>query len=261
MAKYDTLATNYNHTRNADPYLVDRFIHHLHPFLEGVYLDIGCGTGNYTSTFNKKGFHFIGIDPSIEMLDKAMRHNPEIDWKLGSAENTQLKSHSINGITAMLTIHHWSNLKVAFRELNRVLKPAGHIVLFTSTPEQMKGYWLNHYFPKMMEHSIFQMPDLEKVEQAMKGAGISIIATEKYSILPDLKDMFLYSGKFNPSLYFSSTFRQGISSFTSLANIQEVDAGLHQLKEDIISEKIVDVIDSYNNDLGDYIFIIGQKMD
>jgi hypothetical protein len=43
-----------------------------------------------------------------------------------------------------LTIHHWTDLKSGFSKLNKVLKPNGRIVIFTSTPKQMIGYWLNH---------------------------------------------------------------------------------------------------------------------
>jgi ubiquinone/menaquinone biosynthesis C-methylase UbiE len=53
-----------------------------------LYLDIGCGTGNYSSDLQKKEFQFIGIDPSIEMLQKAQSQNKNIQWKIGSAEKT-----------------------------------------------------------------------------------------------------------------------------------------------------------------------------
>jgi SAM-dependent methyltransferase len=101
-----------------------------------------------------------------------------------------------------LTIHHWGNLEKGFSELSRVLKKDGKIVIFTSTPQQMQGYWLNHYFPKMMMDSIRQMPTPENVIAAMENAKIAIVKTEKYFIQPDLEDKFLYCGKHNPELYF-----------------------------------------------------------
>ena len=146
--KYNKIGINYNQTRKADPYLTQQLIKHLNPNENGFYLDIGCGTGNYTDALQEKGFKFIGIDPSIEMLQKAQSQNQNIEWKIGSAEKTDLPQHSIDGIIGTLTIHHWTNLARAFSELNYILKPKGKIVIFTSTPQQMKGYWLNHYFPK-----------------------------------------------------------------------------------------------------------------
>jgi ubiquinone/menaquinone biosynthesis C-methylase UbiE len=153
-AKYDTIGINYNETRKADPYIAERLFENLNPKADGLFLDIGCGTGNYTNNLQKRRINFISVDPSKNMLNKAKHKNPNVDWKLGHAQNTGLPSESINGIMASLTIHHWDNLETGFRELYRVLKPNGKLVVFTSTPKQMKGYWLNHYFPKMLEASI-----------------------------------------------------------------------------------------------------------
>jgi len=90
--KYDKIGTDYNLTRKADRYLTEQLFHHLRPTINGIYLDIGCGTGNYTNEFHKKGFGFIGIDPSEKMLAKAKLNNAKIDWKIGSAINRLHKS-------------------------------------------------------------------------------------------------------------------------------------------------------------------------
>ena len=257
--KYDKIGTDYDLTRKADKFLTSRLLKHLNPNKNGIYLDIGCGTGNYTNEFQKSGFNFIGIDPSEKMLKKAKIKNPHIDWKLGSAENTGLSSNSVDGIIGSLTIHHWTDLKIGFSELNKILKPNSRIVIFTSTPKQMKGYWLNHYFPKMLLDSIIQMPTLEKVKTAMKDSGIEFLETHKYFIKPDLEDQFLYCGKQNPELYFDEQIRHGISSFSSLSNRVEVENGLSELRKDIDSGKIEETIKSYENNFGDYVYVIGKK--
>ena len=257
--QYDKIGTQYNATRKADPFLTKKLLEHLNPKSEGLYLDIGCGTGNYTDALQKKGIQCIGIDPSEKMLGEAQLKNDKIDWKIGTAENTGLPKNHVNGIMASLTIHHWTDLRKGFSELNRVLKPKSNIVIFTSTPKQMKGYWLNHYFPEMLSDSISQMPSLKRVKTTMRNAGIKILATDPYFIQPDLQDLFLYCGKHHPELYFDAQIRHGISSFSSLANRTEVEHGLAELRKDIESGKINQIIKSYENDLGDYIFIIGKK--
>lgn len=257
--KYDKIGTGYNQTRKADKHLTQQLLLHLNPSPKGIYLDIGCGTGNYTNEFQKNGYQFIGIDPSIQMLEKAKLKNKAIDWRLGAAENTGLTQNSVDGIIGSLTIHHWTNLEQGFSELYNVLKPNADIVIFTSTPKQMKGYWLNHYFPKMLADSIVQMPASDRVETVMKASGFEIINTAKYFIQPDLEDKFLYCGKQNPELYFNEQIRHGISSFSSLANLAEVEQGLLDLRSDIDNGKIKEIMNSYENDLGDYLFIIGKK--
>lgn len=259
LTKYNQTGINYNLTRHADPYLMAQLVKHLNPNKAGLYLDIGCGTGNYTSELQKKGFQFIGIDPSIEMLKKAQGQNTNVQWKIGSAEKTDLAEHSVDGIIGTLTIHHWTNLTRAFSELEYILKPTGKIVIFTSTPQQMKGYWLNHYFPKMLEDSMVQMPTLATIEKAMNSSGLKITNTELYNIKPDLLDQFLYCGKQNPELYFDEGIRHGISSFSALANIEDVKRGLMALRNDIDCGNIDDIIKSYENDIGDYLYIIAEK--
>lgn len=258
---YNKIGINYNETRKADSYLTEQFLKHLNPNKEGLYLDIGCGTGNYTNALQLKGFEFIGIDPSIEMLKKAHSINKNIKWDFAAAEKTNLPQQSIDGIIATLTMHHWVNLTRAFSELNYILKPHGKIVIFTSTPQQMEGYWLNHYFPKMLSDSMIQMPTLEVIENAMAHSGLIITKTETYNVKPDLEDQFLYCGKQNPELYFDDSIRHGISSFSSLANGDEVENGLTKLRQDIDSGKINEIVKSYENNLGDYLYIIAEKTD
>jgi len=257
--KYDIIGVDYDLTRRADPYLTEQLMIHLQPIKSGYYLDIGCGTGNYTNALHKKGYKFIAIDPSTKMLALARSRNSEIDWRLGTAENTGLPDNSVDGIIASLTIHHWSDLNKAFTELFRILKNNGALVIFTSTPLQMKGYWLHHYFPKMMSDSMLQMPSLEHVLSVMTNAGFAISGTKKYAIQPGLQDKFLYCGKHHPELYLEETIRHGISSFSAIANLEEVNKGLAALRGDIHSGKINQIIRSYINDLGDYLYIIGQK--
>jgi len=93
-AKYDIIGHDYNETRKADPYLARRLFQLLEPKPEGHYLDIGCGTGNYTHIFQQNGVSFIGIDPSEKMLEKARLKNQFIDWRIGSRKYFNGRHHS-----------------------------------------------------------------------------------------------------------------------------------------------------------------------
>jgi len=257
--KYNTIGKTYNSTRKADPYLLDRLYFHLNPKQDGKYLDIGCGSGNYTSKLQERGLSILGIDPSIEMLRKAKNVNSKIEYKIGVAENINLPDNSIDGVIAFLTIHHWTSLEQGFHEISRVLKPSGRFVIFHSTPKQMKGYWLNEYFPKMMKDSMTLMHTTEVIENASKKAGIELLKTENYSVTNDLQDLFLQCGKYQPEIYFRPEIRNGISSFAAVANQTEVEIGLKKLKEDIENGKITNITKSYENDWGDYLYLVFQK--
>ncbi|MEZ4801987.1 MAG: class I SAM-dependent methyltransferase [Gelidibacter sp.] len=259
VTKYDTIGINYNLTRRADPYLVERLHFHLQPKADRLYLDIGCGTGNYTNALQQNGVQMIGIEPSKEMLAKAKQKNKLIKWIQGTSETIPLKNESVNGCIATLTIHHWMNLYNAFKEIYRVLKSVSRLVIFTSTPKQMEGYWLNHYFPKMLQNSMGQMPSYANVEENLLKNGFKISNLEPYSVKSDLQDFFLYSGKERPELYLKPQIRHGISSFSSLSNKEEIEQGLLELQDDIASGKINTIIEHHKNDGGDYVFIVAEK--
>jgi len=257
---YDSIGINYNSTRRADPYIVSRLLHFLNPTQGGAYLDIGCGTGNYTIALAETGLLLFGMEPSIEMLNEARNRYDGINWTQGCAEDISIYDESFSGAIATLTIHHWTDVRQGFKEIARVLKPRGRFVLFTATPAQMEGYWLNHYFPEMLQASIAKMPSLEFITEALTGAGLHIKKSEKYFIKDDLQDKFLYCGKNNPGIYLDGTMRRGISSFAALANEAEVAKGLENLRSDRKTGRFETIKNSYDNLNGDYLFIVAEKM-
>lgn len=257
--KYDVIGIGYNTTRKADAFMAQRFFEYLSPVENNSFLDVGCGTGNYTIALHEKGLQITGVDPSSEMLNIAKSKSKEINWHSGRAEQLPFNNHSFDGALACLTIHHWENLTTGFTELSRVLKPGARLVIFTSTTQQMQGYWLNHYFPNMLQASILQMPSYNQIETSLKQAGFIITQTENYFMREGHEDLFLQAGKYKPEIYLDPNVQKGISSFASFSNTEEKQRGLTQLSEDIKTGKIKQVIENFENKLGDYIFIVGRK--
>lgn len=258
MPIYDQIGQGYNQTRTADPFLRDRLFTLLSPKTGKTYLDIGCGTGNYTAALYEKGTSLYGIDTSEEMLSKARRQHPSMRWQQGSAESIPFEDGHFDGAIASLTLHHWTDLEAGMKEVYRVVKQ-GRWVIFTAFPKQMQNYWLNAYFPQMIEDSIAVMPSQARVEAALKAAGWRNLVLEPYSIKPDLQDLFLYSGKYAPERYSDPNFRQGISSFRLQANAQEVQQGLKQLEADIQSGRWKEVVKQFDDAGGDYVFVVVEK--
>lgn len=256
---YNTIGTGYDSTRKADPFLLSRIFDLMQPSSKGKYLDIGCGTGNYTIALKEKGLEIAGIEPSDKMLDVASTKNDSIQWIAGRAEHIPFNDQTIDAVIAVLTIHHWSNIIDAFKEISRVLKENGRFVSFTSLPEQMKGYWLNHYFPGMMKASIQNMPSMMKIDEALCAVGLTKITEEKYFVANDLQDHFLYVGKNRPELYLDATIRNGISSFSNLAGKDEIQSGLSLLQQDMKTGNFINVQEQFENTVGDYLFIVAKK--
>jgi ubiquinone/menaquinone biosynthesis C-methylase UbiE len=257
---YDSIGAAYNSTRKADRYLTARLLYFLNPQPHKQFLDIGCGTGNYTIALANSGLNFTGVEPSESMINVARKRDQTINWITGSAEQIPVNDNTFDGVIATLTIHHWTDINQSLKEIYRVTNDDGILVTFTATPAQMKGYWLNHYFPQMMADSTLKMLCFDVINSALINAGFELATIEKYFINEGLQDHFLYAGKHHPEIYFDKKIRKGISSFTSLANGDEVRKGLSKLYSDIESGEFEKIKSSYDNDLGDYMFIVAKKI-
>jgi len=258
-APYDRIGVNYDDTRQADPFLSQKLFDLLNPVEVGKYLEVGCGTGNYTMALHDAGLQIIGLDPSQEMLRKAMSKCDQIEFIQGVAEEIPLEDDALDGVIVFLSIHHWQDLKKGFSEIARVLKPKSRLVVFTSYPDQTKGYWLKEYFPQMIADSAKTLPARGRLLEALEQAGLNRCGEEFYEIHEELQDLFLYNGKHHPMRYLDPRVRKGISSFSQLALKAEVNAGLMKLESDINSGKIQEVIYKHESDRGDYVFLVADK--
>jgi ubiquinone/menaquinone biosynthesis C-methylase UbiE len=257
-ALYDRIGLQYDTTRRADPYLVERLISHLNPVPHGEYLDMACGTGNYTVALARPDIRVYGVDQSQRMIAAAREKSPAVAWHLGNVEALPFRDGVFAGVLCTLAIHHFQALRPAFQEAFRVLAQ-GRFVLFTATAEQMRGYWLNAYFPTAMARSIVQMPTLPEIVHALREGGFTTIYLEPYQVRTDVQDFFLYSGKHWPEMYLDPHVRAGISTFAALADAAEVQDGCRRLSQDIQSGCIARVIARYQHTQGDYLFVVGEK--
>jgi ubiquinone/menaquinone biosynthesis C-methylase UbiE len=258
-AKYNRIGDGYDTTRRADSAIVQALADYLNFQKHGRYLDIGCGTGNYTCALAGQGGAWTGLDPSALMLEAARVKSDNIVWHLGAAENLPFEDAGFDGAICTLAVHHFTDISRGFAEIGRVLKPGARLVMFTVTPAQTQAYWLNRYFPKMLEADRKTLPTLAALEAAAKFGGLEVIGTFPYFISEATQDFFFYSGKFRPSLYLSEAVRQGMSCFRLLAHKDELAGGLAQLEADIASSAIAEHIANSQNEIGDYCFFIAEK--
>ncbi len=257
-ARYDTIGKGYDGTRRADPRLVERLIGHLAPAPGGRYLDLACGTGNYTAALAARGLDMTGIDASDVMLAAARAKAPAIVWSKGRAEDLPYADRSFDGVMCSFAIHHFSDIGAALAEVARVLG-RGRLVILTATPAQMAGYWLNWYFPEAIVRSAVDMPTLDALCGALTAAGFRDIANDPFEVPEDLTDLFLYAGKHRPALYLDPAVRAGISTLArGLTPPDELERGRAALAADIETGAIDATVASYAHDKGDYLFVIAE---
>jgi SAM-dependent methyltransferase len=259
MALYDTIGRTYDTTRRADPDLTRCLARLLHLPPNANYLDVGCGTGNYTVALQQLGAQMHGLELSSTMLAKARPKSDRVRWIQGNAESLPFPDRCFDGAIATVTIHHWKSLRPGFDEVFRVMR-SGRFVLFTGDHAQMNGYWLREYFPAAIATACEQMPSAESVVAQLRLAGFATVTREAWEVPADIQDWFLYAGKYRPEIYLDPGVRAGISFFAQgVATPAETDSGCARIEADIKSGRIEAVMKKYRHDLGDYLFVIASK--
>lgn len=255
---YDSIGSTYSATRRADPEITQTISGLLNNKNGSRFLDVACGTGNYTSALASFGGQWYGNDISEVMLKQASKKNSNINWTVSNANLLPYPENFFEGIVCSLAIHHFPELVSPFREVWRVLDK-GNFVIFTAFPEQMRSYWLCHYFPEMMRHSINKMPSQQSVINSLQSAGFEIERIMPFFVTNQLQDLFLYSGKERPEFYLNPIIRANISSFASLCTTEELEQGLLALRNDLKSGKFKDIAQYYLSPIGDYAYVVANK--
>lgn len=256
-ALYDTIGRGYGATRRADPGIAATLRTLINLHATGRYLDVGCGAGHYTGALAAHGGRWTGIDVSERMLGAARRGHPDIDWRLADAGRLPFADGTFDGAIATLVIHHLKALPACMREARRVLQ-RGRFVIFTAFPEQMRHYWLRHYFPGMMARSAQSMPSEAALREALHGAGFPRVDVVPYQVTAELQDLFLYSGKQRPELYLDSAVRGNISSFSTQCEASELTSGLAALAADVSIGAVENIMRHYEAPGGDYAFVVAD---
>ena len=104
---------------------------------KGNLLDIGAGTGDFLFTAKQNGWETIGVEPSEKAKGIA------IGKGIKFSDSTQdLQSHSFDVITMWHVLEHVPNLEIQIKELKRLVKPNGTIII--AVPN-FKSYDANYY--------------------------------------------------------------------------------------------------------------------
>jgi ubiquinone/menaquinone biosynthesis C-methylase UbiE len=98
-------------------------------------VDLGAGMGAATVGAARSGATVISVDPMpymrgiLRLRRGWQRHRAAIRVVEGSAESIPLEDGSVDALWTVNTIHHWTERDGASRELARVMKAGGRLLL------------------------------------------------------------------------------------------------------------------------------------
>lgn len=138
-------------------------------------LDLGCGPADGAQRLREQGIDAIGLDYSNGMLEKASQV-PELAGRLtrGDAGRLPFKDAAFDKIVCTNSFHHYPDHFAALKEMRRVLKPGGLLVLVDPRKDSPFGRLAIELF----EERVFGLKEvriftLERWHGLLREAGFS----------------------------------------------------------------------------------------
>lgn len=164
-------------------------------------LDVACGPGIISCFFAKRAGHVTGLDFVPAMLDRARRYQAEqqvhnVAWRLGSSTNLPFPDSAFDCVVTRFSFHHFLEPLVALREMKRVTKPGGTVLVCDVAPSAATQAAFNHW-EILRDPSHTRALTLAEFEALGDSAGLTLRRKENCRLDRDLEE--LLSGSFpNP---------------------------------------------------------------
>jgi ubiquinone/menaquinone biosynthesis C-methylase UbiE len=147
-------------------------------------LDVGTGSGDFIAVLREvfPETQITGVDPDIESLQEATKKYPDVSFTEMSAEKLEFTDNTFDLASISMALHHLPDIQGALKEMQRVVKPGGWIIvneLFSDNLNQAQEVhkMLHHFRSKIdrlkgINHN--ETFEKEQILQMVKSSGIQI---------------------------------------------------------------------------------------
>jgi SAM-dependent methyltransferase len=235
MQIYDAIGHGYRGPRREDPRIGERIRAAIGDAARVV--NVGAGTGSY-----EPGDRAVfAVEPSRVMIEqRPAEAAPAVQARAGALP---FCDDAFDAALAVLTIHHWPDLRRGLDEMRRVATE--RVVLLTCDPG-LAGFWLLDYFPEIERIDREAMPALDELERLLGSCAI-----EPMPVPHDCADGFLGAYWRRPHAYLEAGLRSAISIFSKLGALAEgIDALRRDLESGAWVSRYGELLDREELDLG-----------
>ena len=99
-------------------------------------LDVATGTGDLAIELRRRGTDVVGVDFSEGMLEIARDKAPEIEFRAGNALALDFPDDRFDAATVGFGARNFDDLDQGIREMARVVRPGGRVVILEITNPQ-----------------------------------------------------------------------------------------------------------------------------
>jgi SAM-dependent methyltransferase len=217
-ATYDRIGVGYGEHRRGDPRIAARIDQALSD--ARTVVNVGAGTGSY----EPRDREVTAVEPSAEMISQ--RPVGAASAVQASAESLPFEDDSFDAALAVLTAHHWTDLRAGLSEMLRVARR--RIVMVTFDSKALEELWITaDYFSAMLA--------LKRPSGASSRNLVTMLPAATSMALPvprDCTDLFFAALWARPELLFDEDIVrpmwvwQGISEEARRAGRQRLAADL-----------------------------------
>lgn len=145
-------------TRQAEPFAraqairspeaLDRIVQMAETGPDDTVLDVACGPGLLACAFARVARHAVGVDITSAMLEQARKTQAEqgvenVSWQSGDVLSLPYPGHHFSIVVSRFVFHHLLEPLAALKEMKRVCKPGGRVVVADMAPAPEKAEALN----------------------------------------------------------------------------------------------------------------------
>jgi demethylmenaquinone methyltransferase / 2-methoxy-6-polyprenyl-1,4-benzoquinol methylase len=127
-------------------------------------LDVATGTGDLAIELASRGADVVGSDFSEGMLEVARRKAPSLAWEQGNALALPYPDASFDAATVGFGARNFSDLPQGLREMARVVRPGGRVVVLEITTPQKPP--LSTFFSLWFDRIVPMLGKLAKEPEA-----------------------------------------------------------------------------------------------
>lgn len=173
---FDEVASNWDNMRNDFFSNEVRLIAYKTANVEAekIAADIGAGTGFITEGLIEKNIKVIAVDQSEEMLNllkEKFSYYKDINCIQGIGENIPIEDNSVDYVFANMFLHHVENPSIVIKEMQRILKTGGNLVI-TDLDEH------NFEFLKTEQYDVWMGFDRKDIIEWFKAAGLKKVTID-----------------------------------------------------------------------------------
>jgi SAM-dependent methyltransferase len=217
---YDTIGRGYALSRKPDPRIAGQILDALGA--AATVVNVGVGTGSY----EPRNLAVTAVEPSIEMIRQRPRDAAPVVRAI--AERLPFADGSFDASLAVLTIHHWRDLRDGLAEMRRVARR--RVVILTWEIAVGASFWLTaHYFPEITAFDSTRFGPIDALAEVLGRARVIPVPVPR-----DCKDGFLAAFWARPEEYLDPCRRAAMSGFAQIPP-KAIAGGLGRLARDLRS--------------------------